>query len=849
MTGWALTMTGVPHVFTTHDMGTLTSSSPLWWGGETGVTYANGWLAWPAGTISERAKPLDGDLDVGPMDFTLHDAQLTAGTNLLTSLATKSPENVASTPVASSVTSSATSITVGNGAVFTSPCFAWINREVVRVTAIAGNVLTVTRARLGTKAVAHTVDASQVLYPEAYAACPTTVRRKVCLWRVDGTTATLVWVGYATRAPELSDNGATFTVSCDSMWTVQRANPVGGSALGATRFVGYSDGRERGDSSNPPLLASAITLGSSSPAVQVRVYSNGSYRDFAQLAAHHTNAVNTATYGSSAAQRIALYISRTGSNAFTVDGDSTATWSLRMRWTDRDAVTIDAPLRATSRYSASGIINNVAPTVVMLFTTVAGGTHPVATLAGLPSSWSTTATSEGGATTWETPSLRLVVSDDWSCIFTTLTTSDSGELGPRFTANYIWQPRKASARLAGTVHVLQNPGPLTLVYRVRTEHWAFGLKHSVIALCEDAVSDDWDWSSVYASSNTGPVIRQTAGLRVGRDWVFDGKRTLGDVVTECCQLSGCTPVMRAGRLALHAWGWPDARATASATITRTDIIGSPTWARWHDGLANRVTIRGDALTVDATQAHSRARYGPGRQITIDLAGVDQQTLPVDDPIAFAREVVGRLELWSEPLAAISFKVKASLWTETELGKLLAVSEWMLPNGAGARALSGAKALVVGRSIDLSTATITVEALLFTRRSYPYGPCAKASSVVSATVLQLASGYVGGAYTYSGTTDSTTFTAGDVVELVERDTTTLWTEQLVIASVDTGTNRLTFTASMSATAQSKIGGGWVDVRHADYAACTASQQSSWMFVADDTNAVIDGTAEPQRLIAP
>lgn len=849
MTGWAVTITGVPHVFTTHDMGTITSSSPLWWGGETGVTYANGWLQWPSGVISERAKPLDGDLDVGPFQFTLHDAQLSAGVHLFTSLATKSPELVTSTPLPSSVTVAATSIDVGNGSLFSAPCFAWINREVVRVTSVASNTLTVTRGRLGTKAVAHTVDASRVLFPEAYTACPWTVRRKVCLWRVDGTTATLVWAGYAVRAPELSENGATFSMSCDSMWTVQRANPVGGSALGSTRIVGYSDGRLRGDENNPPLLATTITLGASSPAVQVRSYSNGSYRDFAQLAAHHIAQVASRTFGSSAAQRIILNISRTGSNAFTVDGDSTSTWGMRLRWTDREAVAIDAPLRATSRYAASGVVNDVPQSLVMLFTTVAGGTHPVATLAGLPASWSTTSTSEGGATTWETPSLRLVVNGDWNCIFTNLTVSDGGEIGPRFVANYVWQQRRPSARLTGTVHVLANPGPLTVVYRVRTEHWAFGLKHSVVALCEDAVSDDWDWSSVYASSNTGSLIRQTAGLRVARDWTFDGKRTLGDVVTECCQLSGCTPVMRAGRMALHAWGWPDARATATASITRTDIIGAPTWARWHDGLANRVVIRGDALTVDATQAHSRARYGPGRQITVELAGVEDQTLPVDDPVAFAREVVGRLELWSEPLAAITFKVKASLWTETELGKMLSVTEWMLPNGAGDRGLSGAKALVVGRSIDLTTATISVDALVFTRRSYPYGPCAKASTVVSATVLQLATGYVGGSNTYSGTTDSTTFTAGDVVELVERDTTTLWTEQLTVQSVDTGTNRLTFTASMSATAQTKIAGGWVDVRHADYAACTASQQSSWMFVADDSTGVIDGKSETQRLIAP
>ena len=143
----------------------------------------------------------------------------------------------------------------------------------------------------------------------------------------------------------------------------------------------------------------------------------------------------------------------------------------------------------------------------------------------------------------------------------------------------------------------------------------------------------------------------------------------------------------------------------------------------------------------------------------------------------------------------------------------------------------------------------VDALLFPRLSYPYAPCAKASSVVSSTVLALATGYVGGTTSYSGGNDAATFEAGDVVELIERDTTTLWVEQLTVASVDTGLGRLTFTGAMSATAQTKIGAGWVDVRFADYAVCQASQQDEWMFVADDSTSVIDGTAEAQRLIAP
>lgn len=846
--GYALTIAGVPHVFTTANFGAVTSSSPLWFGAETGVTYANGWLLPPQGVISERARPLEGDLQVSPRSFELHDAALTpGGSPLLTSLAGKDSINTVSTPLGATITASATSATVGDGGAFSAPCFAWIEGEAVRVSSIASNTLTIVRGRLGTKARAHTVDAASGLFPEAFAGVPWVTRRKVCLWRVDAGVATLLWVGYAVRAPKLSDNGAHFALDADPLWTVQASNPVG-AGLGSTRFAGLSDGRSRDSSSAPPLFSSVVTLASGT---NVHAHSNGPYRDYAQLFAHHQQAVSTLTSGSS--QRVEVWFARSGATSFTVDGESTAAWSVRFRWLDRpEALSITAALRTASRYAATGTITDAPPSLVMFFTTNPGGIHLLSSLAALPSTWAAVTTTEASLTTSEQPVLRYTLDDDWSVVLTDVTTADAGdETGPQVTARYAWVPRKPGKRLPQTF-IIPNPGPLKVAYRVRTEHWALGLKHSVVGLCEDAIAADWDWTDVYDVGATapGPVLRATAGLRVARDWLFDGRRTLGSVVTECCLLHGCTPVVRSGRLAIHAWGWPSVQETPAAVLTTTDIIGKPTWSRWADGLANRLVLKSDSLNVDATLQQSRARYGPGRQITIELAGIEDQVLPVDDPIAFAREVVGRLELWGDPLAVVKLTVKGSHWDTLELGRVLRISEWMLPNGSGNRGMSSALAVVFARSLDLAAATCTVEALAFSRRSYPYGPCAKASSVVSATVLQLATGYVGGTTSYSGGNDATTFTAGDVVELVERDTTTRWTEQLTIASVDTGLGRITFTGGgMSATAQTKIGAGWVDLRHAPYAACTASQQSSWMFVADDATAVIDGTSEPQRPIAP
>lgn len=839
--GFALTITGLPVVFTTSDMGTLTCSSPLWFGGETGVSYANGWLDWPSGTLSVRAKPLDGDLEVSPASFTLHDAT-SGGHPLLTWLATRDSARIVSTPLASTITATATSITVGDGGLFPAPCFAWLNGEVLRVSSVAGNVLTATRGKLGTRAKMQRVDAAAGAFPEVFTEFSGIARRKVCLWGVDSASAaTLLWVGYAVRAPVLSSDGARFTVSPDPMWTVQRQSPVG-EALGATRLVGFSDGRSREDRSAPPLLKSTLQLTGGTPPV-VPVYSNGSYRDLESLLEAHARSIATQT--NAAGVRVEAHLARSGLNAFRVDLDASAAFSARVKFlSSDDAATLIAALRVASpsRYSVSGAVSPVMSSAVMLFPSVPGGTWPVASLASLPSSWTPVTTTDVVVTT-ETPGLRLNVDDDWNVIFGDISTADGGELGPRFSASMTWQARKPALQPATGVKVVQNPTALQMVYRVRSEHWAYGLKHSVVGLAEDAHADDWDWSGL------STVLTVTAGLRTARDWVFDGRRTLGSVVTECSLLHGCSPVIRAGRLALHAWTWPSAGETAVATLTSADILGMPTWMRWQDGLANRLQIKSDALTIDASRMQSRARFGPGRNITVELAGIEDQTLPVDDPLAFAREVVGRLALWEEPLGVVKFRVRGELLSTLELGRVFAVSEWMLPDGAGARGLSDALAMVIASELDFASGTVSVEGVVFIRRSYPYAPCAKVASVVSAYVVQLATGYVGGVYTYSGGNDASTFQAGDVVELIERDTTTLWTEQLTVASSDPATGRVVFTTAPSATAASKIAGGWVDLRFAPYAAVTATQGSRWMFVADDAAGVIDGTAEPQRLIAP
>lgn len=853
--GFALTIAGCPYLFTTGAVTAIpTSSSPLWFGGD--CPLAAGYLHPPRARWTERAKPLDGDLELAPQTFSLHDAPHGSVGALVTWLAGRDAVNTTSTPLAATVSAAATSWTVGDGSLFSAPCFAWLEGECVEVTAVASNTLTVTRAALGTKAVAHTIDPAASRFPEVFTDLPWITRRKVGLWGVTPAgVASLLWAGFAVRAPALAEDGARYDVTCDPLWTVLRQCPVGGT-LGATRLAGYgrtgTTGRVQGTAN--AFLQSAWVLNATG--ARANIGSLGPFRDLESAFRDHEVEVSTLT--GDAGLRIEAHLARSGRdvvmNADALTG-TTSAFGASLTFCGETAERTTSGYRTSTRQA---LRITRGPTPGVWYCAAANGrsnTWLVSSLATLPSAWSATVNTEGSLTTTEQPALRVPLDDSWHVLltpdptFATGATDDGGALGPRVNGTVTVTPRKPGLTTAPEVVVLKDPGPLQVVQRVRTDHWAYGLRFSVAALCEDGTADDWDWSGI------ADVARATAGLRVARDWTFDGKRTLGSVVQECCQLHGCSPVLRSGRLALHAWGWPSAQVTP-ATIDASQIVGRPTWTRWQEGLANRVQIKSADLVVDASQAGSRARYGPGRQITIELAGLDEQASPVDDPYDFARGVLGRMELWAEPLGVARVPVPADLamgsgtaLSELELGREVAVSEWMLPDGAGGRGLTAARALVVARDIDLSTATVTLDLLLFPRLAYPYAPCAKAASVVSSTVLQLATGYVGGTTSYSGGNDSATFAAGDVVELVERDTTTAWSEQLTIASVNTGTGRITFTGAMSGTAQTKIAAGWVDLRYAPFADCTAAQQGAWMFVGDDTTAVIDGTATAARPIAP
>lgn len=863
--GYALTIAGCPYTFTTAGVSSVTSTHDLWQYDD--ATVAAGWLDWPTGTISERAKPLDGDLDVSGMSFRLHDATADGGTadgfHLLSRLAARDPARVTSTPLAASVAAGATTITVGSGAALGSlPRWVWVERECIRIASRVGNVLTVAasgRGALGTRDDAHTIVPDASVYPEVYADIPWTTRRKVILWRVltDGT-ATPAWIGFAVRAPRLSDDGARFDLPCDPLWQVLRQAPVG-AADAMVRLVGYGrTGIEARGHSTPTLLRVMVQRGAS--ALPVYAFAQQTYRDFPAMARALLEDLDAqmSISGRGGRMRRDLRLER-GTAQLTLEAADS--FSVSVHWIGQAFTPVPSFVRSGSSQTAIARIEGV-PAVAYVVLPDTYTTLQVSSFAGFPATWGDTLpTHDGGHSTSRVRGLRLPLSDSHYLAFSNITTSTTD--GPRVTGLASLQARKYGAEEPSPAWILKNPPPLQLFTRVQTSHWAYGLRYGIAtsALVEDLTdAADLDWSDI------ADVVQLTEGLSTARDWVFDGRREFGSVVRESCLIFGCSPILRDGAIGIHAWRWPRAGADR-VELTEADLIGKPSWSVWMEGVANRIKVQSDALRIDATDQGSRRRYGPGRQIDITLAGVEDQASVVDDPVVFSRGVLARMALWTDPLQTVRIVLPAGrMWDRPgggaamptaerfRLGAEFVLSAWMLPDGAGDRGMTDALCTVIAREEPLGPGrdgggTVTLEALVWTRTARGYAPCARVESMGgSSSKVILSPNPVDGSTGYSGGADVETFSIGDVVQLIERDSTTLTTETRTIAAVNTGTREVTFTVAVSAGMQTAIAGGWVDMRTAPWGSVAASQQA-WMFIGAESTSVIGGTSEPARPIAP
>lgn len=869
MSGWALRIDGLPYLLTTQGVSSITTWSD---GDDPGQTVAQDTLVPPEGDLSERLRPLEGQVDVSALSFVVHDLPLGSAQYGLSDLFTRKIDSVAGTYLTASSTSAATTFTVADSAVFTSlPRKAWINAEVVEVTAAPSSTsITVTRAQYGTRAQDITVSVAEAVLPEIYLSCPWITRRRCVLYRVQGTTATVRWIGYCDHAPRLNEDGASWTIS--ATWAGQREMGVRlVSEEGGARTFGYdersirilvlrdADGSGYGSGQRSNVEGHIFaTFDECLRAVCTRLQRRLAAIGGVTHATVHTTNIGTQLTVVVTAQGLDQFRVLVAVGDIQAEGTSVDTGAHR-----RCSVTLNQP-------DLGGLAYLAYPTDDITSALNGNKYTAIATAADFPTDnalWSTYVAAYAVpvrvqpilSAQWDEQN-RFVLDPRYQATSGTITLNDTSVTPPSttFKGSYYLRPSDAAARYTpgwGTNRLGIAARGIFLFrreYFVDSEHWLYALRWVLSSTVTAVTSDtrNWDWS------NQAEVAGYTAGsCATAVRWRVDSSRTFGEFVADECLLRGATLSVRDGKLVIEALRPPTAAESVAATITASDLEQGrlPQWEEWEDGLRTSVTVVSPMREVTVVDKVAQMRHGDTASLTLRAEGLREDSRAITDPIAYARDIAMRpLRLWSDPVYLVRLPCTNKLVGTVSLGDMIEITQPVLPDALGGRGMSAVRGQVIGITEGLRSGSLEIEALVFPVE-YGYAPCVRVASI-SGAVLTISTNYAGSAGDYSGSTltsyDGTAsdggvsrFVVGDVVQLVQRDTGAHVIEQHTIASVNPSGPTITLVSAPSAA--------WstypiVDLRYDDYASATSTQRAAYAYVCTSTAPqVIDATTDPGR----
>jgi hypothetical protein len=250
---------------------------------------------------------------------------------------------------------------------------------------------------------------------------------------------------------------------------------------------------------------------------------------------------------------------------------------------------------------------------------------------------------------------------------------------------------------------------------------------------------------------------------------------------------------------------------------------------------------------------AQMRHGDTASLRLRAEGLREDTRALTDPVAYARDIAMRpLRLFSDPTYLVRLPVTNALVDTLHLGDMIEITQAVLPDMMGGRGMSAVRGQVIGLTEGLRDGSLLVEALVWPIE-YGYAPCVRVASI-SGAVLSISTNYAGSAGDYSGSTlsgyDGTAsdggvsrFAAGDVVQLVQRDTGSHVVEAATIASVNPSGPTITLTAAPTAAWSTYA---IVDLRFAAYFTATSTQRAAYAYVCSTAAPqVIDGTTDRGR----
>jgi hypothetical protein len=581
----AVTVDGLPYVLATASTVSITCSDPDY---PTAATLLPGALDWNGSSLSwsERVQPIDADLRYTGITVRVFDVVPASGPasghNLLTWLATRAPALLTSTTLSASLSESeTTTIHVNDTTNFDSSGFVWIEGEAIKYTSkTATTFATLTRGAYASRQVAHTIDADNALYQEVWAEMPWIARRRMILWKVGlDDVATPIWRGYLQTTPRVLD-GAAFELNAQGLWD-----------------------REKGLSVSDPN-AEVKLRGFNLAGVAV---SYGPGGDIFHAYDPVYNVYNTADELAHAIQ-LALYRIDTSRGTTGVTHTVSAVGG-QLQWTLRSSSAVNSfgmwlrnmpPQYAATTSNGSynvGTLSVSLPPIIAVLPSNAGVDLPVPIDSTylLPTVWTASSSTDGGASTTSQPVLSGAYSDEIAIdLFTTQSdprTDDDTRLiagGPTFTGRAIdrerpghtadpgvhaghtslfYQGLDRSGGLRGYLFV-DRPVSFRASVHVYTDSWPAGIEHMLSDSYLSTGSDprNWDFDNIQS------VIDVIGSDVAARDMYFTGEQTIGSLVTPFCQLSGCAIGVRGSKLAIIALRRATATESVVDSISRTDIV-------------------------------------------------------------------------------------------------------------------------------------------------------------------------------------------------------------------------------------------------------------------------------------
>jgi hypothetical protein len=856
MNGYALVFEGFPHIFVTAGISAITSYS------DEGTAHTMPLvpsLLPPQFTITERMRPIEGTCEVNVLDFAI----APSNGDPITAQWTADEDSIAATYLTADATDSATTITVARSAAVGSlPRIVWVGREAMLATAApTSTTLTVDRAQLGTRAQAYAVDAARAITHEVRTVQGSPLGARVRFYRVDNGAARLRWVGYVADGPVLAENGATWVVSCAPAAERALAAPIASQEPAAT-MRGYDAKAFR---FAVVINDGTIILGTRWASAVAHIV--GTFDDALRLALDALS--EDATF--KGATEVIVGLSGLGGGRYKVSlqydgldaGDGTLSiagdaWTARV-WENSgrvsyvwDVEVVDGGALARPGFAVPGQTDRA--TVI------------AAQLGARTTSWGSRPGSQGDAVL--SAVLRADLSDDAALVldptgqstpgyvsndtaFATVSTSAAGEA--TFHALASVEPRDLSAEPRGAavfaLRALNEPVTLYPALRVTATHWLDAVR-SVLeddsAITAESDSRDWGWSGYSAARR---VTRDALGPV---SFTFSGGRTVGDFVSENAKLRGACVAVRNGLLTVLAVREPRASDTPVTTLGVSNVVeGTLTQWTTESAPVTSVTIESPVRSITIEDAVAIRRHGVSRDIAVMTDGYRANARAASDPTGLALAIAGPLlSRWRKPVGLYTITVPSPTFEPLiQLGDVIDFASFHAPDGAGVRAFTNKRGVVIGRTEDLGAATLALDVLALPL-ARGFSPCCRVASIAGAQ-LTIAGGYVSSSTDYAGSTLAGYqgvagdygvgwFAAGDTVRLVQRDSATLTVESYTVASVDTALRRITLTTSVNTSptnwASLASGGSIVDVVFDDYAGSQATQRV-FAAVADETTGEI------------